>query len=97
MFQDASRPVVSEMRVLSDLMQLPLNLLVAIILFPSLLLDQVAGLLRGLCCLAAMLFYSGIGGNLKSTIKFVAVSKLPELAQSKLPKSIANGVASVKS
>lgn len=85
------------MVTVADIVQLPFNVFVLLLLLPALLIDLVSCVCRWVCCFLAILLHGALSGDLGSTLKFLAVSQFSGVAQLKVTQRMANTVAAVKS
>lgn len=86
-----------KMVTVADIVQVPFNVFVLLLLFPALLIDLVSCVCRWVCCLLAILLHGALSGDLVSTVKFLVVSQLSGVAQAKVTERMADVVAAVKS
>ena len=81
----------------ADVVQVPFNVFVLLLLFPALLIDLVSCVCRWICCFIAILLHGALSGDLMSTLKFLVVSQLSGVTQVRVTERLADVVAAVKS
>ena len=96
-FQFSVFPEFKKMPTVVDIVQLPFNVFVLLLLLPALLIDFVSCLCRWVCCILAICLHGAFSGNLGSTFKFLAVSQLSGAAKLEVTQRMADAVATVKS